>query len=91
MSKKEVPRFSRNIAQDIGAYNGLILSSVWNGGYSGSVDLYREEDGAYLGTYAVDLGEIESVSVQDGKFVFLVNDGINDAIYITKEAIDFSL
>lgn len=89
-AKKRVPRFSRNIAQDIGAYNGLILSAVWNGGYSGSVDLYRSEDGAYLGTYAVNLGEIESIAVQDGKFVILVNNGVNDAIYITKDTIDFS-
>lgn len=77
--------------QDIGAYNGAILVCTWPGELKSYIDIYRISDGAYLGSYDVSLGEIESCDVDDGYLVILVNiiGGIDeDKIYRTKARID---
>lgn len=63
--------------QASGAYHGVLFqvyikASKKNTNY---IQLYRMSDGAYLGTYRfnMDNTELESVLVQDGYLVFLVN------------------
>ena len=75
--------------QDIGAYNGAFLVCTWPGKYESYIDIYRVSDGAYLGSYDVSLGEIESCLVDDGYLVFLINrfDDLTDKIYKTKKRI----
>ena len=41
---------------------------------------------AYIGSYSVPLGEIESVCVDDGHLVILINKG-TDVIYRTKDRV----
>lgn len=77
--------------QDIGAYNGAILVCTWPGGNKSYIDIYRISDGAYLGSYDVSLGEIESCDVDDGYLVILMNiigSVDEDKVYRTKERID---
>lgn len=75
--------------QDIGAYNGVILVGTWRGENESYIDMYRVSDGAYLGSYDVCIGEIESCAVEDGYLVLLMNTigSIDDRIYRTKERI----
>ena len=82
-----IKRLRHNRSQDMGAYNGVAMSCIWTGGKSSYIDLYRESDGAYLGSYSVPLGEIESCCVDDGYLVILINKG-TDVIYRTKDRID---
>lgn len=65
-------------AQDVCAAGGMIFSchSVSKGNAaSGSgvnyVDIYRENDGAYCGSYKLNYGEIESAEIVDGELVIL--------------------
>nr|MCR5035458.1 hypothetical protein [Clostridia bacterium] len=60
---------------------------IWTGGKSSYIDMYRESDGAYIGSYSVPLGEIESCCMDDGHLVILINKG-TDVIYRTKDRID---
>ena len=78
-----------NHAQDIGAYNGVVLVCTWKSGNTSYIDLYRASDGAYLGSYDVSIGEIESCVVDDGYLVILMNTvgSSKDLIYKTKERI----
>lgn len=78
-----------NHAQDISGYNGVVMVSTWIKGNKSFVDLYRASDGAYLGSYDVSFGEIESCVVDDGYLVILMNTkGTNkDHLYRTKERI----
>ena len=78
-----------NHAQDIGAYNGVIFVCTWVSGNTSYIDLYRASDGAYLGSYDVSIGEVESCIVDDGYLVILMNTigNHNDLIYKTKERI----
>lgn len=78
-----------NHAQDIGAYNGIILVCTWVSGKTSYIDMYRASDGAYLGSYDVSIGEIESCVVDDGYLIILMNTlgNHNDFIYKTKERI----
>ena len=75
--------------QDTGAGNGVALSCAWNGGNDSYIDVYRTEDGGYLGSYAVPIGEVESATVVDKHLVVLINDGPGrqDLIVQTKEEI----
>ncbi|MBQ3322469.1 MAG: hypothetical protein IJH05_06470 [Firmicutes bacterium] len=75
--------------QDIGAYNGTILACTWPGENKSYIDIYRVSDGAYLGSYDVSIGEIESCVVDDGYLVILMNTigSADDRIYKTKERI----
>ena len=76
-------------AQDMGAYNGAALVCTWLEGNNSFVDLYRMSDGAYIGSYDVSIGEIESCVVDDGYLVILMNTigSADDRIYKTKERI----
>lgn len=63
--------------QDSGAYHGVLFqvyikASKNNTNY---IQLYRMSDGAYLGTYRLNIAntELESVIVDNGYLVFLVN------------------
>ena len=71
---------------DVGGYNGVIMACTWNGGSSSFIDLYRAKDGAYLGSYSMPFGEIESVIVDDGYLVV----GFNHprVVYRTVERVD---
>lgn len=74
--------------QDIGGYNGMVLVCTWIDKSESYIDLYRISDGAYLGSYYVPVGEIESCDVDDGYLVLLINKkGPLDRIYRTKERI----
>lgn len=81
-----------NHAQDVGAYNGVVLVCTWVSGSTSYVDCYRVSDKQYLGSYSVPIGEIESVVVDDGYLVLLVNSlgTSRDHIYRTKERISFN-
>lgn len=76
-------------AQDIGAYNGVVLVCTWVSGNTSYIDMYRASDGGYLGSYDVSIGEIESCVVDDGYLVILMNTigSSKDRIYRTKERI----
>ncbi len=78
-----------NHAQDIGAYNGVVLVCTWVNGSESYVDMYRVSDNKYLGSYSVPIGEIESVVVDDGYLVILMNviGTSKDYIYKTKDRI----
>ncbi|MDD6311593.1 MAG: hypothetical protein PUB09_06730 [Firmicutes bacterium] len=80
-----------NHAQDIGAYNGAVLVCTWVSGNTSYIDVYRTCDGAYLGSYSVPIGEIESVVSIDGYLYILMNTkgSRNDHIYKTKNRIYF--
>ncbi len=79
-----------NHAQDIGAYNGVALVCTWVNGNTSYIDMYRISDEAYLGSYDVSIGEIESCIVDDGYLVILMNTrgSSRDYIYRTKERIE---
>ncbi|MCF0144840.1 MAG: hypothetical protein HUJ79_07105, partial [Firmicutes bacterium] len=86
--EKFIHKFIRyNHAQDIGAYNGVIFVCTWVSGNTSYIDLYRISDGAYLGTIDACIGEVESVIVDDGYLVILMNrlGTSDDYIYKTKE------
>ena len=83
----EIKLKRNNIPQDIGAYNGLVFVCTWSGGITSYIDVYRANDRAYIGSYRVALGELESCGVKDGKLVFTVNNGSSDGLYITKKKI----
>lgn len=88
--EKFIHKFVRyNHAQDIGAYNGVVFVCTWVSGKTSYIDLYRAEDGKYLGSYNVSIGEIESVVIDDGYMVILMNTigSSHDYIYKTKERI----
>ncbi len=78
-----------NHAQDIGAYNGVVLVCTWVNGDKSYIDLYRVSDEKYLGSYYLPIGEIESVIVDDGYLVILMNTrgSSRDYIYKTKERV----
>ena len=78
-------------AQDIGAYNGVVLVCTWVSGNTSYIDMSRASDGAYLGSYYDSIGEIESCIVDDGYLVILMNTRGNtkDRLYRTKERIIF--
>ena len=66
--------------QDLGAAQGIIYCchSLKKGNQSSGsgdnyIDLYREEDGAYLGSYHLNYGELESAIIIDGELVILNN------------------
>lgn len=83
---KVIKRKRYNRSQDMGAYNGVGLSCIWTGGVHSYIDMYRSSDGTYIGSYSVPLGEIESVCVDDGHLVILINKG-TDVIYRTKDRV----
>ncbi len=75
--------------QDMGAYNGAVLVCTWPQETESYLDIYRVSDGAYLGSYDLSIGEIESVTMDDGYLVILMNTirSNDDRIYKTKERI----
>jgi len=72
---KRITRKRYHKPQDIGAYNGVVLSCIWPGGGTSYVDYYRVSDGGYLGSIEVPFGEIESACVNDGHLVILMSSG----------------
>lgn len=76
-------------SQDIGAYNGVALVCTWVSGNKSSIDMYRISDGAYLGSFDVSIGEIESCVIDDGYLIILMNTrgSSRDYIYKTQERI----
>lgn len=83
--KKSVRWFA---SQDVGAYNGVIIVGTWLGEMESYLDLYRISDGAYLGSYYVPVGEIESCIIDDGHLVMLINEyGPEDRIYRSKDPV----
>lgn len=77
-------------AQDIGGFNGVIMVCTWVSGNNSYIDLYRAEDGAYLGSYHVPIGEIESCFMDEKHLVILMNNGtggLGDCILRTPEPV----
>lgn len=74
-----------NHAQDIGGHNGVVMVCTWVAGNESYIDLYRISDGAYLGSYNVPIGEIESCFIDDKHLVVLMNNatGSGDCIMRT--------
>lgn len=74
-------------AQDCGAYGGFMFHGVSGSNYrtTNFLDVYRTEDGAYLGSIKVALGEVESAVVgSDGYVRLLINhSGKTDAVWKT--------
>ncbi len=68
-------RIRYNHAQDIGGHNGVAMVCTWVSGNNSYIDLYRTKDGAYLGSYHVPIGEIESCFMDDKHLVILMNNG----------------
>ena len=68
-------RIRYNHAQDIGGHNGVVAVCTWVGGNTSYIDLYRVKDGAYLGSYNVSIGEIESCFMDNKHLVILMNNG----------------
>lgn len=73
--EKRITRI-RGSYQDIGAYKGIILATYSN--RLNAIDLYRESDGAYIGSYKFNIPgfEIESVDYYKDN-VFFVFGNIN--------------
>ena len=82
-----------NTPQDIGAYNGIILSVQSVGQNSNYLDLYRASDMAYVGSYHITIPvkyDVESVDFYNGKMVLNANDS-TDKIHILKSGVvDFN-
>lgn len=80
-------------AQDIGAFDGIFYVCTWINGDKSYIDLYRSKDGAYLGSYYIPIGEIEScfIEIRDNKkyLLLLMNNDTKygDCILRTKESI----
>ena len=72
--EKEIKKIRYKTAQDIGAHDGVVLVTVWKGRNSSYIDLYREKDSAYIGSYDVPIGEIESVLVVDKHLALLMHN-----------------
>jgi len=74
-------------AQDCGAGGGFLFHGISGKNYrtTNFLDVYRTEDGAYLGSLKVKLGEIESIVVgNDGYVQLLINvPGKTDVIFKT--------
>lgn len=74
-------------AQDCGAGGGLMFHGVSGSNYrvTNFLDVYRPDDGAYLGSIKVSLGEVESAVVgKDGYVYLLINhSGTTDAVWKT--------
>jgi len=84
-----------NHAQDIAAYDGVFLVCTWVNGNESYIDLYRSNDGAYLGSYYVPIGEIESCFVEvdpetkEKHLIILMNNGkkVGDCLMRTVDPI----
>lgn len=72
--EKKIKKLRYQSAQDIGAHDGVIMVTVWEGHKTSHIDLYRESDSAYIGSYDVPIGEIESVTVVDKHLVVLMHN-----------------
>ena len=66
--------------QDVGAGGGIIYAchsvkkgNLKNGTGENYVDLFRESDGAYLGSYFLNYGELESCVIEKGELVLLIH------------------
>ena len=84
-------RIRYNHAQDIGGYNGIVMVCTWVGGNTSYIDLYRIKDGAYLGSYDVSIGEIESCFMDNKHLVILMNNGtggMGDCILRTVDPVE---
>ena len=77
----------KTYVQDCGAHGGLVFHAI-SGAYkfgTNYVDVYRASDSKYLGSLSVNLGELESVIVDNEGFVeLLVNHGGTYNEYIWK-------
>ena len=77
--------------QDCGAHGGFIFHAVSgkNKHKTNYLDIYREADGAYLGSFKVSLGETESVVVaSDGTVELLINHKGTHSEYIWRTPIN---
>ena len=80
-----------NYMQDCGAYGGYIFHGVSgaNRHTTNYLDVYRATDAAYLGSFKVTLGEIESVVVNNNGYVeLLINHAGTYNEYIWKTPIN---
>lgn len=89
--EKTIDKGVRHFNQDMEAYNGVMLVCNWHSPNKtkSDIDMYRVSDGAYIGSYDVSIGEVESCAMDDGYLVILMNTigSGDDYIYKTKERI----
>lgn len=84
-------RGGKTYVQDCGAHGGFIFHAVSgkNKHKTNYLDIYREADGAYLGSFKVSLGETESVVVaNDGTVELLINHKGTHSEYIWRTPIN---
>ena len=84
-------RIRYNHAQDIGGHNGVVMVCTWVSGNTSYIDLYRVKDGAYLGSYNVPIGEIESCFMDNKHLIILMNNGtggLGDCILRTRDPVE---
>lgn len=79
---KKVSKKKHALPQDSNGFNGVAFC-VMQG--AADIELHRMKDGAYLGTIATGLGEIESVCIDDEGYMLLIN--AHRKIYKTKKKI----
>ena len=88
--KKFKLKVNHQFTQDGAGYHGLLLQSFTKSKKgSNYIDIYRIKDGAYLGSYKVPFGELESIVVDNGYLVMIINivGTSTDYIYKTKNKI----
>ena len=71
---KKIKKLRHETAQDIGGHDGVILVTVWEGKKNSHIDLYRASDSAYIGSYDVPIGEVESVAIVNKHLVVLMHN-----------------
>ncbi len=71
---KKIKKKRHETAQDIGGHDGVILVTVWEGRKNSHIDMYRASDSAYIGSYDVPIGEVESIAIVDKHLVLLMHN-----------------
>lgn len=78
--EKKIYKKHGDTYQDICAGGGIIYTchsvkkgNMRNGSGENYVDLYRESDGAYLGSYKLNYGELESCVIKNGELILFIH------------------
>ena len=71
---RKIKKKRHETAQDIGGHDGVILATVWEGKKNSHIDMYRASDSAYIGSYDVPIGEVESVAIVNKHLVVLMHN-----------------
>jgi hypothetical protein len=90
---KEVGRVSRKskyYVQDCAAYSGILMQGITGENYLGTnyVDFYDMDNSTYLGSLECELGEIESILVDEEGYIELLCNTRSTRDYIWKTPIN---